>query len=142
MIKKNEGVLPMKTKKSGATFIIFLCWLVYTVSYLGKVNYSANITNIVEFYNVSKAEAGLAPTFFFFAYGIGQVVNGLLCKKYNSRWVIFASLGLSSIINFIIPFIPYFSIIKWLWMINGFVLSMLWPTLIGLLAYALPQKDL
>ena len=84
----------MKIKKSGATFIIFLCWLVYTVSYLGKVNYSANITHIIKFYDISKAEAGLVPTFFFFAYGIGQVVNGLLCKKYNSRWTIFVSLGI------------------------------------------------
>ena len=132
----------MKIKKNGATFIIFLCWLVYTVSYLGKVNYSANITHIIKFYDISKAEAGLVPTFFFFAYGIGQVVNGLLCKKYNSRWTIFVSLGISAIINFIIPFISNFAIVKWLWMINGFVLSMLWPTLVSLLAYALPQKDL
>ncbi len=132
----------VKTKKSSATFIIFLCWLVYTVSYLGKVNYSANITHIVKFYEISKSEAGLVPTFFFFAYGIGQVVNGFLCKKYNAKWTIFASLGISAIINFVIPFISNFDIIKWLWMINGFVLSMLWPTLVGLLAYILPQKDL
>ena len=132
----------MKIKKNGATFIIFLCWLVYTVSYLGKLNYSANITHIIKFYDISKAEAGLVPTFFFFAYGIGQVVNGLLCKKYNSKWTIFVSLGISAIINFIIPFISNFAIVKWLWMINGFVLSMLWPTLVSLLAYALPQKDL
>jgi len=132
----------MKSKKSGATFIIFLCWLVYTVSYLGKVNYSANINHIISVYNVSKSDAGLVPTFFFFAYGIGQVVNGLLCKKYNAKFTIFASLIISSIINFSIPFISNFAVIKWLWMINGFVLSMLWPTLVGLLAYALPQKDL
>ena len=24
-------------------------------------------------------------TFFFFAYGVGQVINGLLCKKYNIK---------------------------------------------------------
>ncbi len=132
----------MKTKKSGATLIIFLCWLVYSMSYLGKVNYSANITEIVGFYHVTKAQAGLVPTFFFFAYGIGQVVNGILCKKYNSKWTIFAGLGISAVINFSIPLAPNFEVVKWLWMINGFVLSMLWPTLIGLLAYALPQKDL
>lgn len=132
----------MKTKKSGATLLIFLCWLVYSVSYLGKVNYSANITNITEFYSVSKSEAGLVPTFFFFAYGIGQVVNGLLCKKYNAKWTIFASLSLSAVINLIIAVTGNFAIIKWLWLINGFTLSMLWPTIVGLLAYALPQKDL
>ena len=78
--------------KSQALFLIFLCWLVYTASYLGKVNYSANITQIIDFYGVTKAQAGVVPTFFFFAYGIGQVVNGFLCKKYNTKIVIFLSL--------------------------------------------------
>ena len=77
--------------KSNASLLIFIAWLVYTTSYLGKVNYSANITQIMTFYNVSKAEAGLVPTFFFFAYGIGQVVNGILCKYYNKKWFVFGT---------------------------------------------------
>lgn len=132
-----------KLQKGGAVgILIFLCWLVYSVSYLGKVNYSANINSVIEFYSISRAEAGLAPTFFFFAYGIGQVVNGILCKKYNIKWMIFLSLASSSIINLIIAVSTNFAIIKWLWMINGFALSMLWPTLIRLLSESLPQKDL
>lgn len=142
----NEKVNSMrnqnKTKNSGATLIIFLCWLVYMVSYLGKVNYSANITHIIDSYNVSKSEAGLVPTFFFFAYGIGQVVNGVLSRKYNAKWTVFTSLAISSVINLMIAVTDNFALLKWLWLINGFVLSMLWPVLISLLAYALPQKDL
>ena len=122
--------------------MIFLGWLVYATSYLGKVNYSANITQIIDFYGVSKAQAGIVPTFFFFAYGIGQVVNGLLCKKYNIKWVIFASLFISATINLTIALTADFAIIKWLWMINGFVLSILWPTLIRMFAEALPQASL
>ena len=129
-------------KKSTAGFLIFLCWLIYSVSYLGKVNYSANITQIIDFYGVTKAEAGIAPTFFFFAYGIGQVVNGILSKKYNIRWMIFISLFTSAIINLIIALTTNFGVIKWLWLINGFVLSILWPTLVRLLAETLPQKHL
>ena len=132
----------MENKKSGAGFLIFLCWLVYTVSYLGKVNYSANITNIMQYYSVTKTQAGLVPTFFFFAYGIGQVVNGMLSKKYNAKWTVLISLLLSSLINIIIAVTKDFSIVKWLWLVNGFVLSILWPVLVSLLAYALPQKDL
>lgn len=50
-----------KTKASdGAYLLIFLAWILYTVSYLGKVNYSANITQIVDYYQISKAEAGMA----------------------------------------------------------------------------------
>ena len=128
--------------KSQAIFLIFLCWLVYTVSYLGKVNYSANITQIIDFYGVTKAQAGIVPTFFFFAYGAGQVFNGIFCKKYNVKWIIFISLVVSATINLIIAVSSNFSIMKWLWLINGFVLSILWPTLIRLLSDVLPQKKL
>ena len=132
-----------KAKASdGAYLLIFLSWLLYTVSYLGKVNYSANITQIVDYYQISKADAGMVPSFFFFAYGIGQVVNGLLCKKYNIKWMIFASLFVSAVINLIVALTHNFEIIKWLWMLNGFMLSILWPTLVRLLTGALPQKDL
>ena len=132
-----------KAKASdGAYLLIFLSWLLYTVSYLGKLNYSANITQIVDYYQISKADAGMVPSFFFFAYGIGQVVNGLLCKKYNIKWMIFLSLFVSAVINLIVALTPNFEIIKWLWMLNGFILSILWPTLVRLLSGALPQKDL
>ena len=131
-----------KSNKSKAMFLIALAWLVYTTSYLGKVNYNANVTQIMDFYGVTKAQAGEVPSFFFFAYGIGQVVNGLLCKKYNIKWTIFFSLIVSAAINLTIALTSEFSIIKWLWMINGFVLSILWPTIVRLLAEALPQKVL
>lgn len=128
--------------KSKVGLLIFLTWIVYLTSYLGKVNYSANITQIIDFFQVSKAEAGIVPTFFFFAYGIGQVVNGVLCKKYNVKWIVFVSLLISASINLIIAITTNFAIVKWLWLVNGFVLSILWPTLIRLLSESLPQKAL
>ena len=127
---------------NGVRALIFLSWLVYTTSYLGKVNYSANITQIIDFYGISRAEAGIVPTCFFFAYGIGQVVNGVLCRRYNIRWTVFLSLTLSAVINFIIAVSTDFSGMKWLWLANGFLMSMLWPTLIRLLSESLPEKHL
>ena len=132
----------MQIKKSGAGLLIFLCWIAYSVSYVGKVNYSANITEIIEFYNVTKAEAGMPTTLFFFAYGIGQVINGAFCKKYSVKFIVFISLLTSAIINLILAVNTNFPIIKWLWMLNGFMLSILWPSLIRLLSENLPQKDL
>ena len=128
--------------KKQSYLLIFLGWLVYTFSYLGKVNYSANITQIIDFYGITKSQAGMVPTFFFFAYGIGQVFNGLFCKKYNIKWMIFISLVVSASINLIIAVTSNFSIMKWLWLVNGFVLSILWPTIIRLLSESLPQKSL
>lgn len=131
----------MVQKKNGAGLLIFLGWLVYTTAYLGKVNYSANITQIVDFYGVTRAQAGTAPTFMFLAYGAGQVFNGLFCKKYNLKWMIFSSMLVSAAVNLIVAVTTNFAIIKWLWMVNGFALSILWPSLIRLLSENLPQKD-
>ena len=129
-------------QKSGPGLLIFIGWLMYATSYLGKVSYSANIAQIIDFYGVTKAEAGLAPTFFFFAYGIGQVVNGFLCKRYNIKWTIFTSLALAGSINLTIAVSSTFWIVKWLWLVNGFVMSMLWPTLIRLLTESLSTRAL
>ena len=98
----------MTTKKSGASLLIFMGWLIYSMSYLGKLNYSANITQIIDHYGITKSEAGLVPTFFFFSYGVGQVVNGLLCKKYNIKWMIFGSLIISGVICFLLSCICRF----------------------------------
>ena len=137
-----NGVKFDKKLNGSAICLILLGWLVYTISYLGKVNYSANITQIIDYYGVTKAQAGTAPTFFFFAYGIGQVFNGFFCKKYNIKLMVFASLLSSGVINLIIATSESFSFIKWLWLINGFALSILWPSLIRLLSENLPAKAL
>ena len=124
------------------TWLLFLCWLIYTVSLLGKVNYAANITQIESFYKVSHADAGMASTFYFFAYGIGQVVNGILCKKYNLKYVIFGGLFISGLMNFLVAFLGNFAFIKYAWLINGFALSVLWPCLIRLLSETMPKKEM
>ena len=97
---------------------------------MGKVNYSANINQVMDYYAVTKGEAGLVGTFFFFAYGTGQIVNGLLCKKYNVKWTIFFSLLISGTINLTIPYVSNFAFIKFLWLAKGVSMTFLWPSLI------------
>ena len=70
-----------KHEIKASTLLILLCWLVYACSYMGKVNYAANINQVMIFYQVDHSSAGLVSTFFFFAYGIGQVFNGVFCRK-------------------------------------------------------------
>ena len=69
--------------------IIFICWLAYTAAYVGRLNYNASIVALIADLGVTKAEAGLVSSFFFFAYGAGQLVNGILSKKYNAKIMIF-----------------------------------------------------
>jgi len=119
-----------------------LCWLVYTCSYLGKLGYNANITKIEEAYGVSHSVSGMVSTFFFFAYGIGQIINGLFCKRYNLRLVVFCSLIISGAMNLLVAFVNDFSLVRYFWLINGASLSLLWPSLIRLLSESLDKKDI
>ena len=127
-------------EKDDITLLAWLCWLVYTFSYLGKVNYSANITQIERLYGITHAEAGMANTLFFFAYGVGQIVNGILCKKYNIKYTIFGALLVTGVCNFLVAFAKTFTLIKILWLINGAALSVLWPTLVRLLSENAPKE--
>ena len=122
--------------------LIWLCWLVYACSYVGKVNYAANINQVMAFYGVDHSTAGLAGTLFFFAYGVGQVVNGLLCKRYHLKWMVFGSLILSGAINLLVGLSSAFLPIQILWLLNGFSISVLWPSLIRLLSESLPRRDM
>ena len=134
-----------ETKKKNLTIsalLIALCWLVYTCSYLGKLGYNANITQIESVFGVSHGTAGMVSTFFFFAYGIGQIVNGLLCKRYNIRYVVFGSLLVSGLMNALVGFADNFSLVKYFWLINGGALSVLWPSLIRLLSETMEKKDM
>ena len=124
------------------TLLIALCWLVYTCSYLGKLGYNANITKIEEVYSISHSTAGMVSTFFFFAYGIGQIFNGVFCKKYNIRFVVLVSLFVSGLMNILVAVSKDFTYVKYFWLINGVALSILWPSLIRLLSEMIDSSSI
>ena len=131
--KNNKGL-------SKATLLLALCWVVYTCSYIGKLSYSANLNEIMKEFGVLKADAGLISTFFFFAYATGQIINGLLCKRYNIKYVVFTCLMVGGAMNVLIATAP-FHMLKYVWLVNGIAMSFLWPTLIRLLSETLKKEN-
>ncbi len=118
----------MQKKKDGR--IIFICWFAYTAAYVGRLNYSASLVAIVSDLGVLKTQAGLVSSCFFFAYGAGQLLNGILSKYYNPKYMIFGSLFVSSILNILMPISSDISVMKYIWLANGIVQSILWSTLV------------
>lgn len=130
----------VKSKKENR--IIFICWLAYTAAYIGRLNFNASIVSIVTDLGIEKSTAGLVSSFFFFAYGAGQLVNGILSKKYNARIMIFLSLIFSAVFNLLMPLSNDISVMKFIWLGNGIVQSVLWSTLIKTLSEHLSDKKL
>lgn len=132
----------MKKLLSKKWGVIILCWFVYTCSYIGKMGYSANIIQIEKTFGVSHATAGIVSTCFFFAYGAGQIINGIFCKKYNVKYVIFFSLLVSGVCNLLMGVLQTFIYQKYIWFINGATLSVLWPSLIRYLSERLKKEEM
>ena len=133
-----------ESKNNSPLLLIILCFTVYFLAYLGRYSYSSNINCVMEYFSVNKESAGLVGTFFFISYGVGQVVNGLLCKKYNPKYMISISLIFSALMNLLVGLtdIMSFNNLKFYWMVNGFAQSILWSSLIRLLNEHLPKNKL
>ena len=110
--------------------IIFICWLAYAAAYVGRLNFSASIVAVISDLGVTKADAGLVSSCFFFAYGAGQLVNGILSERYNSKLMIALSLFTSAVLNIFMALCGDISVMKYIWLLNGVVQSVLWSTLI------------
>ena len=139
---QNQTIAQKKKGMSASMKLIMLCWLIYAFSYVGKVNYAASINQVMANFGVAKAEAGLVSSCFFFAYGIGQILNGILCKKYNLKLMISGSLLMSAVANVTVALLPVsaFGVVKIVWLINGISMSILWPSLIRLITETLPKS--
>ena len=111
-------------------FLIFSCWLSYTIAQLGRYSYSSNVTLIMDRFAVEHAAAALPSTLFFFAYGIGQICVGTFCHKFNRKLLVISALVVSGVINLVIFFGAAFITIKYLWFLNGFAQANLWPVLL------------
>ena len=116
----------LNNKKSN--FLIFLCWAAYTAAYVARLNYNASIVEILAQLNVTKEAAGTVSSFFFFAYGAGQLVNGLLSKRYNTKYSVTFALVASCIINLGMTFCNGIGAMKILWLFNGVFQSILWSS--------------
>ena len=134
--------MKLSIEKRNAYLLIALCWLVYSCSYIGKLSYNANIVQIGPAFGVTKDECGMVSSFFFFAYGIGQVVNGMMCKRYNIKYVIYGALTVAAAMNLLVPVVTSFALIKYIWLINGIAMSFLWTSLIRLLSETLRDEDM
>lgn len=125
----NKNYYKLQDKK----FIILLfsiCFIVYLSTYLGRLNYSASITAILEEGTLTKTQTGFIGTMFFFAYGIGQFASGFLGDKFSPKILVFLGVFISSITNMFMAFLDKYIVMSIIWAINGFFQSFIWSPMI------------
>lgn len=132
----------MSKKLSGKNKILlftFLCCLVYFMSYLTRLNYTAALAEICDALSIDRQSASLPITGCFIVYGAGQLICGVLGDKISPRNMIFGGLFLSSVCNLSVAAIENVPLLTALWCVNGFAQAMIWPPLIRIMADSLEE---
>ncbi|WP_312503404.1 MFS transporter [Lacrimispora sp.] len=121
--------------------LFLLCWMVYCVSYIGRLNYSSAMAQIISEHILTASQAGFISMAYFFAYGAGQMINGLLGDRVNPKRMIFVGLfcsGLANIAMGISHSAPWMALS---WGANGYFQAMIWAPIIRIFAEMLHGED-
>ena len=82
-----------------------------------------------------------AVTGLFITYGIGQLISGWLGDRIPPKYLMFCGLGLSTLMNLLLPLntdVWYMTIV---WCINGFGQALMWPPMVKILSGYLSSSD-
>ncbi|MDR1261889.1 MAG: MFS transporter [Oscillospiraceae bacterium] len=124
-------------RRAGA--LVACVWLVYMVSYLGRYNFGAAIGAMVDAGALSRSDAGVITSLFFFAYMVCQSPSAFVLRQFDPARVIGFGLALSAAANAALPFCPV-PLVRLVWLINGGVQSALWPATVRVLTERLPES--
>ena len=122
------------TKNKAESRLGFLCFIVYFISYVTRINYQAIISEIVATEGISKDIASFAVTGLFITYGVGQIICGILGDKVKPQNIILTGLFVTTIMNFMLPVSTNVVYMTTIWCINGFAQAMMWPPLVKILS--------
>lgn len=117
-----------------------MCWMAYACVYLCRSNLSIVLPIMKDIYGWNNAVAGTIGSAFFWAYAIGQLINGWVGDKQNPRYFIPMGLLGSAIINLLIGFFHNIYFIIAVWALNGFLLAMVWGPIVKITAAWFPPK--
>ncbi|MBU4353017.1 MAG: MFS transporter [Nanoarchaeota archaeon] len=127
--------------KSWQSRIFWSIWISYAAYYLCRVNMSVALPGIMAEYDISKTAMGAVLSGLFFAYAIGQFVNGQLADRLGARKLISIGILTSAVVNIIFGFTNgVLGSMILLWGINGFFQSMGWSPSVKTIANWFPLK--
>lgn len=121
--------------------IFIILWITYASFYLGRVNLSVALPGMMGEFGWTRADVGAIGTALFWAYAIGQFVNGMIGDKIGSRIMIAVGLGVSALLNLFFASGTTLAALAAIWAANGFAQSMGWGPAVKTLANWYPSKE-
>jgi len=115
--------------------IVAVCFVTYACHYLGRVNLSVTVPALRGAYGWDKAAIGVIGTAFYWAYAVGQLINGPLGDRVSPRRLVAVGLMTSALLN--VAFGSIGGALPWLvvlWAFNGWAQASGWAPIIRTLS--------
>ena len=129
----NSGIKSFDRRQ---THILLICFIVYFCAYIGRLNMSATLEDIMaEFTNLTKAASGLLQTVFAVTYAAGQLVFGTLSDRIRPKRLIVTGLAGSAACNVLFSLMKHYELMVAMWTLNGVFQSMIWTPIVLYMAH-------
>jgi sugar phosphate permease len=115
-------------------------WITYACFYLGRLNFTVAIPGIMDEFGWTRGDLGAIGTALFWAYAIGQFINGQLGDRVGARILILVGISASALANLVFGFSHAMWLMIAIWAVNGYAQSMGWAPSVKTLANWFPPK--
>lgn len=107
-----------------------VCWITYFSIYLGRLNFSAGMSEMLRAGLWEKGQLGSVAAAFYLAYGIGQYPSGFLGDRIPARRLVGIGLLGSALVNLLFPAAGTLAGMRGMWFANGLLQAMIWPPMV------------
>jgi OPA family glycerol-3-phosphate transporter-like MFS transporter len=112
----------------------WLLSLVYFSSYVMRINFTVLIVKVCDELDKQKSELAIIVTALTVAYGVGQIICGVLGDKIKPRIMILCGIVLAACCNISFFFVNDILLMTIIWGINGFAHAMFWPPIVRIMS--------
>ncbi len=116
------------------------CWVMYASYYLARVNLSLAQPIVRDDLGMTDIQMGWIATGMLIAYGIGQVINGILGDRLGARLTVTVGMLTTAACNLFFGFSSAWLILLLFWTVSGFAQSTGAPMRIKTLANWFPPR--
>ena len=129
------------TEKKDIRRLMILFTLTYMVSYITRINFGAIVSEIEQSTGILRSALSMALTGSFITYGTGQIVSGILGDRFSPKKLVTIGLIITCSMNCLIPLCSSPFLMLFVWCINGFAQSFMWPPIVRLMTALLSAED-
>lgn len=121
--------------------VTLLLAVTYMVSYVTRINFGAIVSEMANATGISKGALSMSLTGSFICYGAGQLLSGAMGDKISPKRLVSLGLGVSIVMNLLIPMCQDPWQMLAVWCVNGLAQAFMWPPMVKIMTGLLSADD-